>query len=375
METRPYGSEPAAPRVLITLATIGTPPSTGIILFIKDPAGRKVPPFDELLYGTGIHAAISSFAYFQLNAQQQQEWAAIPGRRPFPLSVSDWGNWYLNWTAHGQNSSNGYEALNLALRSGDPGQILSGLFMAAVFTNWVTNQTFLYASTTAPPDKSGVTLTADRWAFGPYQFFLKDNQVVAYQVGAASRITLAAPIALPSLILGRIHSSEFFQRIGIAGLIEIRESLYPNGRLTPEEKEGLRAMLNAVPAEHLQGLRLVDVVPNNLEWQASPRISVASGNTITLYMNSPGERAKAPWPMSVHLAVGIGARLYERLTADQKNEFLAASEKPPSDLESQKQAFGEAYANWIDNVMLRIPSHGTVRRRAYLDRSRQHETA
>lgn len=146
-----------------------------------------------------LRESMMDFTWNQLSAQQQQEWHAIPLHPPFVTSLYDFTELFISW------EDNSYYRMNAALQSGDPGQILSFLYLAGVFTNWLTNQIFFYTSFTAAPDKLAVIADNTHIAFGSaYQFFLQNGKVIGYQIGTNARVNLATPLQLPSTIANHL---------------------------------------------------------------------------------------------------------------------------------------------------------------------------
>ncbi len=278
-----------------------------------------------------------------LTLQQQQEWYAIPLNPPSPSTLFDFIESALSW------DSNSYSFLDNVLAAAEPGQILSALFTAGTFTNWLPNQVFLYTSYTAPPDELAVTLTSTELSFGSaYQFFLQNGKAVRYQIGTGPQVSLPTPVTLPSFFASELPISQQFTRAGTTVSIQILQTGGQAGQFTPAETQGLDSILNVLPASHLTGISLIQSEPDlGSPYNVAQGDWAVKGNAITFYLGDYSQRLVTPTPIDAELTRAVGFYLYGNvLTPAQKNEYASYLGKS-STVSADQYSFADDYADWV----------------------------
>ena len=158
-----------------------------------------------------VDSALGLLTWNNLTTAQVQEWDSIAGDYHNgdypPPDEDDFSRWsYSLWTV---NSVQNLFVVATDIDTGARTVMTTGLFTAALFTDWQTDLIYLYSRSSSGPGvgqmtTARVTLTPTLWAFGDYQLFLSGKTVTGYQKGTADPISFQPPLPLPSMVISHL---------------------------------------------------------------------------------------------------------------------------------------------------------------------------
>jgi hypothetical protein len=259
--------------------------------------------------------------YFNyLSPSDQVLWNAIPRRTRD--AISEFAAVYEAW----YDSSYGFFATAVRkLNAGDSTWMREFVFISSLFANSATGKITTYCENNSLCSPLGVSQDNFTWnqtsvSFGIYKFPLNDNnEVVGVQEGTSPLIAVKPPIALAPSAVIRFSLSEMVQTSDPNQKIQILEPIDLTYRFLPHEKDQVRAILQQLPVNQLQGLQLVQARPLNSKPSSLPADQICSYSaaaTITCYLDTLPRRQSASLDMNAQLTRVIGNNVYDKLLTD-----------------------------------------------------------